>query len=108
VSEITAVTQETFEKEVLQSPLPVLVDFWAPWCAPCRAMAPVLEATAKEFAGKVKFAKVNVDEHPALASKYGIHSIPALFLFKNGQTTENIIGYVSEKELRAKLQPHAG
>ena len=107
MSDITAVTQDNFDQEVVQSAVPVLVDFWAPWCGPCRAMAPVLEALAKEFAGKIKFAKLNVDEHPALASKYGIHSIPSLFLFKNGQVAESLIGYMSDKELRSKLQPHA-
>jgi len=108
MSEITAVTQDTFEKEVLQASTPVLVDFWAPWCVPCRALALVLEAVAKEYAGKIKFAKVNVDEHPALASKYGIVSIPSLFLFKNGTVAENLVGYISDRDLRAKLQPHAG
>ncbi len=107
MSDLMEVTTDTFEKEVLQSALPTLVDFWAPWCAPCRAMAPVLESMAKEFSGKIRFVKVNVDEHAALAGKYGIHSIPTLFLFKNGQPAENLIGYVSEKDLRAKLQAHA-
>jgi thioredoxin 1 len=108
MSDVMAVTSEIFDKEVLQSSLPVLVDFWAPWCGPCQAMTPVLESAARQYAGKIKFAKVNVDEHPALASKYGIHSIPALFLFKDGQVAESLVGFKSEKELQSKLQPHAG
>jgi thioredoxin len=107
MSDIAAVGQDNFDKEVLASELPVLVDFWAPWCGPCKALGPVLEAMAKEFAGKIKFAKVNVDENSALASKYGIHSIPALFLFKKGQVAESFVGFLQDKELRAKLQPHA-
>jgi len=107
MSDIAAVGQDNFDKEVLESELPVLVDFWAPWCGPCKALGPVLEAMAKEFAGKIKFAKVNVDENSSLASKYGIHSIPALFLFKKGQVAESFVGFLPDKELRAKLQPHA-
>jgi thioredoxin 1 len=108
MSDLPALTAETFDQEVLKSAQPVLVDFWAPWCGPCRAMAPVLDALAKEFAGKIKFAKVNVDEQPALASKYGISSIPSLFLFKNGAIVDNLVGFMSDKDLRARLQPHAG
>jgi thioredoxin 1 len=108
MSDLPALTAENFDPEVLQSSLPVLVDFWAPWCGPCRAMAPVLDALAKEFDGKVKFAKVNVDEQPALASKYGISSIPSLFLFKGGAIVDNLVGFMSDKDLRARLQPHAG
>ena len=105
---VLEVTQDNFDQEVLQAAEPVLVDFWAPWCGPCKAMAPVLEEAAKQFAGKIKFAKVNVDDNPALATKYGIHSIPALFLFKEGQIADSIVGFVSDKDLAAKLQSHAG
>jgi thioredoxin 1 len=108
MSDLPALTAENFDQEVLQSAQPVLVDFWAPWCGPCRAMAPVLDALAKEFDGKIKFAKVNVDEQPALASKYGISSIPSLFLFKAGAIADNLVGFMSDKDLRARLQPHAG
>jgi thioredoxin 1 len=107
MSDLPALTAENFDSEVLQSAQPVLVDFWAPWCGPCRAMAPVLDTLAKEFAGKIKFAKVNVDEQPALASKYGISSIPSLFLFKDGAIVDNLIGFMSDKDLRSRLQPHA-
>jgi len=108
MSDLPVLTSENFDQEVLKSAQPVLVDFWAPWCGPCRAMAPVLEALAKEFDGKIKFAKVNVDEQPALASKYGISSIPSLFLFKGGEIVDNLVGFMSDKDLRARLQPQAG
>jgi thioredoxin 1 len=106
MADLMEITQETFDKEVLQAEVPVLVDFWAPWCGPCRAMAPVLEAAAKEYTGKLKIVKVNVDEHPALASRYGIHSIPSLFLFKSGQVAESLVGFMSDKDLRARIQSH--
>jgi len=108
MSDLPVLTSENFDQEVLKSAQPVLVDFWAPWCGPCRAMAPVLGALAKEFDGKIKFAKVNVDEQPALASKYGISSIPSLFLFKGGEIVDNLVGFMSDKDLRARLQPQAG
>jgi len=88
----TAVTDQTFEKEVLQSSTPVLVDFWAEWCGPCRALAPKLEEVASELAGKVRIVKVNVDENPATPGKYGIRGIPAMLLFKGGAEAGQFVG----------------
>lgn len=92
-------TKENFAQEVLNSDKPVLVDFWAPWCAPCRMMAPVLEEFAKEYGEKIKVAKVNVDEEEKLASQYGIMSIPALLVFKNGKVTASSAGFIPKENL---------
>ena len=92
MSNATAVTTADFEKEVLQSDVPVLVDFWAPWCPPCRAIGPTLDVVAGEFAGKAKVVKVDVDDEPDVASRYGVSSIPALHLFKGGQVVGQLLG----------------
>lgn len=96
-------TEENFESEVLKSAIPVLVDFWAPWCGPCRSMAPIIEDLAKEFDGKVKVGKVNVDENKNLAGNYGIMSIPTLILFKNGQNVGQMVGYTAKSALVKKI-----
>ncbi len=88
-----------FEKEVINSELPVLVDFWAAWCGPCRAVAPVLEDISNQYAEKFRVAKVNVDENPELASKYGIRSIPTMILFKDGKEIDNIIGALPKEAI---------
>ena len=99
-----AVTDASFEADVLQSDKPVLVDFWAEWCGPCRMIAPLLEQIAKEHPGKVVVGKVNVDQEQALAAKYGIQSIPAFFIFKNGEIAEQFIGAQhSRQSIEAKL-----
>jgi len=97
------VGEETFQKNVLQSQSPILVDFWAKWCAPCLATAPILEELAKEYADKINFAKVDVDENGSLASKYGVASIPTMLIFKDGQPVQQIVGYKPKKELKKIL-----
>ncbi len=96
---VVSVTDAEFEEEVLKSSKPVLVDFWAPWCAPCRMVAPVVEEIAGEYEGKLKVVKVNVDENHETASNYGIMSIPTLALFKNGELVERLVGYMPKNEL---------
>lgn len=92
MSAVQEITDKTFEIEVVNSDLPVLIDFWAPWCAPCRAIGPVVDELAKEYEGKLKVVKMNVDDNPLTPSKYGVRSIPNLLLIKNGQVKEQIIG----------------
>jgi len=98
-----AVNQDNFDQEVLQAETLVLVDFWASWCGPCRAMAPVVDKVASDFAGRVKVVKVNVDESGPLAGRFSIQSIPTLLLFKGGQVVGSIIGFVPETELTKRL-----
>lgn len=97
----TTLTAENFETEVLQSGLPVLVDFWAPWCGPCRMLSPVLSALAEKLDGRLKVGKVNVDEQPDLAGSYGISSIPALLVFVNGQAVDRRVGAAGPAVLEA-------
>ncbi len=97
---------KNFDQEVLKSDLPVLVDFWAEWCGPCRAIAPIIEELALELQGKMKVAKVNVDEAQDLAGNYNVMSIPTLLIFKNGQPVEQVVGAMPKPQLMAKIQPH--
>lgn len=103
----TAVTDSSFESEVLQSSLPVLVDFWAPWCGPCRALAPVIDELSTEYEGKVSIVKMNVDENPSTPGKFAIRAIPTLILFKNGQVVEQVTGAVSKSNLKDLLAQKA-
>lgn len=97
------VTDSNFETEVLKSDKPVLVDFWAPWCGPCRMVAPVVEELANEYEGKVKFVKLNTDDNIRTATQYGIRSIPTLLVFKNGQVQGQIIGFRPKNDLKQRL-----
>ncbi|PIU45808.1 MAG: thioredoxin [Ignavibacteriales bacterium CG07_land_8_20_14_0_80_59_12] len=102
------VTDGTFQKEVVESPVATLVDFWAVWCAPCRMIAPAVEELATEYHGKLKVAKVDVDHNPDTAMKYGIRSIPTLLLFKDGKVVDQVIGAVSKRVLVDKVSKHIG
>ncbi|GFM35469.1 thioredoxin [Desulfovibrio psychrotolerans] len=101
------VTDGNFDAEILKSSIPALVDFWAPWCGPCRAMGPVIDELAAEFEGKVRIAKMNVDENPATPSKYGIRAIPTIILFKNGEVVEQITGAVSKSSIKDMISQKA-
>ena len=103
---ISYVTDSTFPSEVLQSPLPVLVDYWAEWCGPCRSIAPILEEVAKEYSGRLTIAKLNVDENQQTPQKYGIRGIPTLMLFKNGNNEATKVGAVSKSQLTAFIDSH--
>lgn len=96
-------TDANFKTDVLESTEPVLVDFWAAWCGPCRMIAPVIDEIADEYAGKLKVGKVNVDENRQVAMNYGVMSIPTLIVFKNGQAAERIVGYQNKQQLAAVL-----
>jgi thioredoxin len=100
---IVALTKETFASEVLQSLTPVLVDFWAEWCGPCKAIAPILDELADEYDGRVKFVKVNIDEQQGLASEYGIRAIPTLLVFDKGQVADQIVGMRSKRDLKSSF-----
>jgi len=96
---VTHVTDSNFEQEVLKSSTPVLIDFWAPWCAPCRAIAPIVDEVAGEYAGRLKVVKVNVDDSPMTAARYGVRGIPNLLIIKDGQVKEQIVGAVPKPHL---------
>ena len=99
-------TEETFEQEVLKATIPVLVDFWAAWCGPCKMIAPIVEELATEYEGKLKIGKVDVDNHQKIAMQYGIRSIPTLLVFKGGKVVEQIVGAAHKKTLVEKLSKH--
>ena len=99
-------TDSTFDTEVLKSPLPMLIDFWAIWCGPCRIISPIVEELAGEYNGKLKVGKLDVDSNPGIAMRYGIRSIPTLLLFKNGEVVEQIIGAVPKRVIVDKVTRH--
>jgi thioredoxin 1 len=103
-SSLLQVSDKSFAAEVLQSDLPVLVDFWATWCGPCKSIGPVIEELSKEYAGRVKMAKLNVDENPATPAQYSVRGIPTLILFKGGKILEQIVGAVPKTRMVAMLE----
>ncbi len=102
--QIVNLTTDTFKTTIASASTPVLVDFWAPWCGPCKAIAPILEELAVEFAGKLRIAKVNIDDNDAIAAEHGIRAIPTMLLFKNGKLVEQIVGMLPKAALKDKLQ----
>jgi thioredoxin 1 len=100
---VKSISDSTFETEIMQSEEPALVDFWAPWCGPCKAISPMLDELAGEFDGKVKMTKMNVDDNPATPGKFGIRAIPTLILFKNGQIVDQITGAVGKSQMVTML-----
>ncbi len=103
---VTELTDATFKTEVIEEELPTLVDFWAVWCGPCRQVAPTVEALADEYKGKLKVAKMDIDNHQATPQEYGIRSIPTLLVFKGGQVVETIVGALPRSKIEAKIKPH--
>ncbi|KAL0320680.1 UNVERIFIED_CONTAM: Thioredoxin M4, chloroplastic [Sesamum radiatum] len=103
-TEVPAVTDSSWQSSVLESDLPVLVEFWAPWCGPCRMIHPVIDKLAKQYAGKLKCYKVNTDESPSIATQYGIRSIPTVIIFKNGEKKDAVIGAVPESTLTSCIE----
>jgi thioredoxin 1 len=106
MSAALAVTDASFKQEVLESDVPVLVDFWAPWCGPCRMVAPVVEEIAQQYDGQIKVVKVNTDENPSVATQYGIRSIPTLMIFKGGERVDMVVGAVPKTTLSNTLEKH--
>ena len=107
MSEVT-LSDQNFNAEVLQSPIPALVDLWGPWCGPCKVVGPIVEGLAGEYAGKLKVGKLNVDDHPKTASQYGVMSIPTLMVFKSGKVVDQLIGVQSKTKLQEVLNKYVG
>ena len=103
VANIVNLTQDNFEQEVLKSSTPILVDFWAEWCGPCKMLAPTLDELAGEYDGRVRIGKVNIDDHQGLAAKYGIRSIPTLLMFRGGEVVDQIVGLRTKRDLKASF-----
>ncbi len=108
MAKVKEVTDQSFESDVIKSGTPVLVDFWAPWCGPCRMVAPIVEELAGEYEGKVSFYKLNTDENPGVSSRYGIRSIPTLMVFKGGEMQGQIVGFRPKSDLKKRLDAVLG
>ena len=103
---VLAVTKENLQAEVISSPQTVLLDFWAPWCGPCKAMSPILDELARDLSGKVTIAKLNIEDHPATAAGHNVRAIPTLLLFKDGKLADTLVGMQSKAVLISRIQPH--
>jgi thioredoxin 1 len=104
MANLKEINNENFDKEVLNSTIPVIADFWAPWCGPCQRLAPILEEVAKKYSTQIKFVKINTDENPELASKFSITGIPTLIFFKDGKEVKRSVGVISQKDLEGKIK----
>ncbi len=104
MADVQEVTDATFDGDVIKNDLPTLVDFWAPWCGPCRMVAPIVGELSEEYAGKVNFVKMNTDENPQVPTKFGIRSIPSLLIFKNGELKDTVVGYRPKNDIKKRIE----